>query len=476
MKKTLLLPLLFVISFAEAQSPYFPMAPQGYGVEFLQRLVTEGYPQSYYSPTFGLRWKGTVGGLQQSGGLPAQPPATKAYWCQSIVITSNYSCVLQTLFGYYASLYGAYPQSATNVVVGPSGVTLNTNMLIRAKMKMPSFTLLDFPDASASSTVAYSPNNSIVMTKTSQVAIAPDSLQRCSTVVKCTNASVSSVVNFVVKDPMPRFFRYVSATGTNFTFSYDSTQRMLTATYTGTLTASGTANYSVTGQVMQTLDIAINSFGYQIDSDVNYNGKPLAVCGTSISDGTGITEIEDSYLIQVRNYLKDRDTSVNLRLVNKSIGGTTSSHHEILRKNEGRYDFIEAPKLFIYEQGGINDFSQGVPLDTTLKNIVKMIRHVQSQAPNCQFFLLAPWPTANTTTEAGLVIRRAAFATLMASGLPPDIDASKAHYIAGTGNMFDPVTQSGTYTDDGVHLNEAGNRLGSNKIIDYIIATPLEFK
>lgn len=464
MKNTLLL-LIISIGLNAQNVNYFPVSPKGQALSLDQRLIREGYPYTVYSPSYNVIWTGQVAGSGQSLGGMVAPSSTKGYYITSMSFTSSRPCFLQSIGMYYQSL-GAYPVSAINLFVGPGGTTMPLNMMIRNGMRLPTISLLDFPEANSSSTIAYSPTNGIVMTKSNQVSMP---LQRCSTVVTCTNSTGGSVVNFVVKDKMPPYFRYVTAQGTNFTFSYDSTQRMLTGNYTGTLANAATATYSVTGQVMESLDISVSISGYIVDSDVDYNGQPLVVCGTSISDGTGINSLSESYLQQVKSFMKDVK-DVKLRLVNKSIPGTTSVHHETLRKSENRYDFIEPPRLFIYEQGGINDQSQSVPIDTTLANITRAIRNLEKQAPFCHFFLLAPFPTQNVTNEAGLVTRRAAFASYVA-GLTGR-DATYVHYISTTGNMFNPVTQSGTYTTDGLHLNAAGNALAAKQIINYIIANP----
>lgn len=444
---------------------FFPVSPQGQSLEFEQRLMREGQPQFFFGTQTGFLWTGQVGGSgQAAGGLPLLPP-TKAYYMTSLTITSSQSVLLQTGFGYFSS-FGAYPISFLNFNVGPSGTTIPVNVLIKSGMRMPSLTFLDFPEANAASTVAYSStDNAIIVTKAQQNAAGT---QRCTVQVACNNSSGSPISNFVIKDQLPKYFRYVSATGTNFTFSHDPVTNILTATYAGSLAPASNATYIVTGQVMQTVDLTITSTGYIVDSDVDYSAQPLMVCGTSISDGTGITSINESYLFLVKKYFKD-EGDVRLRIVNKAIGGTTSTQHEFLRTTENRYDFTEKPRLFIYEHG-INDVRQGVSTATTLSNIGKMITQIRRNAPRCHIFVLAPIPNANVTDEASLVTLRAAIASFI-SGLPTD-DLPYVHYISGTGTAWNPVTESATYTTDGTHPNPAGNIKLSEPIINFIIANP----
>ena len=89
----------------------------------------------------------------------------------------------------------------------------------------------------------------------------------------------------------------------------------------------------------------------------------------------------------------------------------------------------------------------------------------------CYIIILAPFPA--NAYESGLATYRTSMSNLVASYSAGDQVYLK--YIAATGSVWNAATQGGTYTTDGVHVNDAGRLLIFNAITNYITTNGLTF-
>jgi hypothetical protein len=172
----------------------------------------------------------------------------------------------------------------------------------------------------------------------------------------------------------------------------------------------------------------------------------------------------------LKNWLKD-NLNIYTRVVNKAITGSNTNSMEDARLYHNWYDFKQEPK-FLFIEHGANDYNSPVPVATSVSNVTKMISYYRKKYPTCYIIILAPFPD-NTGRESGLVTYRNSMQTLVSSYSSSEQVYIK--YIAATGSVWNPTTQSATYTIDGLHPNDAGRLLILNAITNYITTNSLTF-
>jgi lysophospholipase L1-like esterase len=179
--------------------------------------------------------------------------------------------------------------------------------------------------------------------------------------------------------------------------------------------------------------------GWAIADDLNFSADKVYLhLGDSITAaGTGITDKRYGYDWQTLAYWKDRGSSV--RMINKSVSGTTSTFHET-RRAGGAYDF---PQLDVIGYSlGMNDAGQSIPTATYKTNVKNLIAWKQAQHPNAKLIVYGATPAENDTTETALVALRTA-----ASEAVAEASDSKVKYLS-LGGSFDRKVSSNYASSD----------------------------
>ncbi|MGB7237159.1 MAG: SGNH/GDSL hydrolase family protein [Rhodococcus sp. (in: high G+C Gram-positive bacteria)] len=148
-----------------------------------------------------------------------------------------------------------------------------------------------------------------------------------------------------------------------------------------------------------------NLSGTSVYDDFDYAAdKVMLIAGDSILNGTsGITDKTKSMEWMTRNYF--RANGKRVRVINKSISGTTSAVHERMRAHGG-YDFPQVD--YLHYQLGVNDAGQALTTESFTANVAAMIDHKKRLYPKAQMVVWGPTPLQNNTKEAALVAMRSA--------------------------------------------------------------------
>lgn len=378
-----------------------------------------------------------------------------------MTLTANIPCVVQSIGPYltYQSTtvaLGSTAVQSAQYAVGPNGLTIPVNSYWGADIAVMNIALISVPSQDPAIQRALVSNSGGTTLAVAKSATTDNNNSTYSYTLTTSNSSGSTASGTTtVTDPLPPDCDVVSTAGTGWTISVSG--GVLTATRSDSLsTGASFATITVTLRAKTGVQLAVASAGWQCDFDSFSDLPPVVWCGTSISNGTGSTYAA-SFPYLMRNWLRDTK-GINTRVNNKAISGSNSTHHEYLRAFNGRYNLNEAPFMVFWEHG-INDVAQSVATATTQSNLTNWLKYWNTFYPNTWCVVLAPFPNANTTNEAGLATLRTALASTMST-----VGGAKNVYVSGTGNMFNPVTQSATYLSDGTHLNDAGSALAATTI------------
>ena len=331
------------------------------------------------------------------------------------------------------------------------------------------FNINNIPSISPSSTFATVNQLGFMVGKSTHTTVNTN-LCTFSIVVTLTNYSGSSSSGaLIVSDTLPIGCNFISASGTGFTLSQSG--KSYTMTTTDVIANNGTKTYTLTVQNSLPIDLSIQFQGAWINNDTDLSSRPMVWAGTSITNGTGATSFRTNYTYLLKKWLAD-NLNIYTRIVNKAISGSQTNIMEDYRIFQNWYDFKQDPK-FLFIEHGVNDVSQSIPNATSVSNVTKMIAYYRGKYPSCYIIILAAFPVGVSGTEANLVTYRASMQTLVNSYSAQEQNYIK--FIAATGSVWNPVTQSGTYTTDNIHVNDAGRLLIFNAITNYITTNSLTF-
>lgn len=425
-----------------------------------ERITSEGVPFVTGGSSVNF-WSGRKGGGGTVFGAVGVGNAYRGQWIDSITITANVPCVVQTYGPYLVYQSASTPLGSSQVqsaqyTVGPAGLVIPVNSFWGADIAALQMALISVPTqdpAMQRSFVSNSGGTNLSVTKSATTDNLNSTYFYTLTASNSSGSTASGTTT--ITDTIPPDCDVVSTSGTGWTASV--TGGVMTATST-TSQATGTsfAALTVTLRARTAVQLSYSTHGWQTDFDVFSDLAPIVWCGTSITAGTG-SSYSASYPYLMRNWFRDTK-GVLTRVVNKAISGSTSTHHEYLRAFNGRYTLNDAPFMVFWEHG-INDISQNVTTATTQANLTKWLAYWNTFYPNTWCVVLSPWPTSNVTNEANLATLRTALASTMST-----VGGAKNIWIPGTGTMFNPATQAATYIPDGIHLNDAGCALAATTI------------
>lgn len=434
--------------------------PTGSVMSIKERVLQQGIPflNGGSSITF---WSGRKGGGGTVFGAVGIGSTFRAQWIDSVTITANIPCLIQTIGPYLtyqsaSSALGSTSVTSAQYVVGPAALTIPLNCYWGADTALMNMALISVPTqdpATQRALVSNSGGTALTVTKS---ATTDNNNSTFSYTLTASNASGSTASSTTtVTDVIPPDCDVTATAGTGWTISVSG--GVLTATST-TSQATGTSfpAITVTLRAKTAVQLAYSNHGWQCDFDAFSDLPPIVWCGTSISAGTG-TAYYTSFPYLIRNWFRDTKNT-NTRIINKAISGSNSTHHEYLRSFNGRYNLNETPFAVFWEHG-INDVAQGVSTATTQANLTAWLKYWNTFYPNTWCIVLSPFPTGNSTNEAALATLRTALASTVST-----VGGSKNIWVSGTGSMFNPATQINTYTSDGIHLNDAGCAIAATTI------------
>lgn len=440
----------------------FPVINNGYS-SYEELLAVEGLYIPNGAQLNGFIWTGqSVGGGQEVGEARATWGVDNGYYYKSIIVGCNKPVLMQILSSYPTNI-GQF-----NSMFFVDGVaTIPMDILRKIDNNGVRFLILDVPDANPRSINATANQNGVVVTK-SQTTVVNSNLKTYSVVVTVSNFSGASTSgSLVISDFMPSGCKLVSASGTGWT--YAASGETYTMTTSDVIPNNGTKTYTLTVQGTLVLNFGVSGHGYAISNDTDYSERPMVWAGTSITNGVGITAYRNNYTYLLKNWLRD-NLNVFTRVSNKAISGSTTVTMDDYRNFNNFYDYKQTPK-FLFIEHGVNDVSTSVPTATSMANMAAMIKYYRTKYPTCYIIVLSPFPCQ--PFETGLATYRAALASLMAGYSPSEQVYIK--YIAATGTAWNPATEGGTYTTDGIHVNAAGRLLIFNAITNYITTNSLTF-
>ena len=444
----------------------FPVINNGYN-SYDEYLAQEGVYYPNGGNVISKIWTGqsTSGGDQTLPFANATWGVDNCYYYKSITIGCNVPILIQFLSYYTTSSIGV----SSGQLLVKNSATIPMEVLRKIDNVGVTLSIIDVPQANPNSIYATVNQSGFIVTK-STTTVVNSNLKTYSVVVTLTNYSGSSSSGpLVISDSMPIGCNFVSASGTGFTLV--QTGNSYTMTTTNTIANNGTLTYTLTVQGTLILDFGVVGNGYAISNDTDYSQRPMVWAGTSITNGTGISNYRNNYTFLLKNWLRD-NLNVNTRVVNKAISSSQTNIMEDYRQFNNWYDFKQDPK-FLFIEHGVNDVSQSIATATSVSNVTKMISYYRNKYPTCYIIILAAFPCGVTATEAGLVTYRAAMQTLVSSYSSSEQNYIK--YIAATGSVWNAATQSGTYTTDNIHVNAAGRLLIFNAITNYITTNGLTF-
>lgn len=445
----------------------FPVINNGYN-DFEEYLNTEGilYPVGQVN-TKGFVWNGNqITGGDSIGSTKGNLNIDNALYIKSIVVTSDAPCTVQI-----AQTFSTFNTPVTNMftqylVNGATTIPVNSLQKID---QFGNISVVDVPQSNPSSIYATVNQSNFIVTKSNTTPVN-NNLKTYSIVVTITNYSgASSSGSLVISDKLPIGCNFVSASGTGFTLV--QTGNTYTMTTSDVIANNGTKTYTLTVQNILPIRVGCVINGISISNDTDFASRPIVWAGTSITNGTGCSNFRNNYTYLLKNWLKD-NLFIQTRIINKAIGGSQTNAMNDFRLFNNWYDFKQEPK-FLFIEHGVNDVGQGILNATSVSNVTKIIDYYRKKYPTCYIIILAPFPVGVTGTEAGLVTYRNSMQTLVNSYSAEEKIYIK--YIASTGTAWNPITESGTYTTDNIHVNDAGRLLILNAITNYITTNGLTF-
>lgn len=430
-----------------------------------ERIESEGIPYTFTVRQIGMTALSTVVGDIISNSL------MKAFYIKEMSLYSSHNATF-TLTGGKRKTIGVAEFESVDVNRGQTKL-ISEGFFMRPNMDNWSLTYglavdtdprLTQPQVT-NSNANTNPNN-LPVTKAGPTAVANSiRFTYTLTLTNSTGGSISGTTTIV--ETIPSGTRYISATGTGWTIS--ESNGVLTCTTTDAIANNGTKVITVTLESKLRVTASLVAQGLLVDHDIDLDAPGIVWCGTSITAESSPTSYQTAYTYLIRNWLRDT-RNVNTRVINRAVSGSSSVFHERARAFDGLYNFRDKVKAAIWEHG-INDVAQAVSTATTIANLRAYIAHFRkTQGSSFPIFVFAAYPNGNSGNEASLVTLRAAIKADLIS-----LNDPRVYYIESMGTLFNPATQSGTYTADGTHLNDAGNALVVTAFQNYITTNNIQF-
>jgi lysophospholipase L1-like esterase len=164
----------------------------------------------------------------------------------------------------------------------------------------------------------------------------------------------------------------------------------------------------------------------------------------------GITQKSASMEWKTRGYFQAK--GVRLRVINKSVSGSTTSDHE-LRRAAGVYDFPHVD--YLHYQLGTNDAGAGTSSPVAQSNLAATIAWKQQRYPNATLVVYGSTPRENSTFETNLIAIRTAQAAAVTAAADPKVLYTS---LASAFDRTNSANFAGSDTaGDRVHPSDAGH-------------------
>lgn len=206
--------------------------------------------------------------------------------------------------------------------------------------------------------------------------------------------------------------------------------------------------------------IFATAYGYAIYDDFNFAADKVGlVIGDSILNSTaGVTSKSQSMEWLTRGHFQVAGT--NLRLINKSISGSTTADHET-RRALGVFDFPQVD--YIHYMLGTNDAGNGVASAVTQANAAAMIAWKRQRYPNATMVVYGPTPRSDTFETNLIAARTALQAAVTAANDPKVLYCSLAA-------AFDRTNTGNYAASDAIHPNATGHAAAYAVIDSFLTA------
>lgn len=205
--------------------------------------------------------------------------------------------------------------------------------------------------------------------------------------------------------------------------------------------------------------------GFQVYDDLDFSAdKIMLVVGDSILNGTaGITQKSKSMEWLTRGYFQAQGSRV--RVVNKSISGSTSSDHEA-RRTAGVYDMPQVD--YLHYQLGTNDAGV-ISAATAQANLAAMIAWKRQRYPKAKMIVWGSTPREDNTTETALAAIRTAQQAAVTAAADPTV------LFCSLGSAFDRTQGVTVYSAQDtagqrVHPNDTGHAGAYSVISGFLTA------
>jgi acyl-CoA thioesterase-1 len=178
--------------------------------------------------------------------------------------------------------------------------------------------------------------------------------------------------------------------------------------------------------------------------------RPLATITNFPSSGTDIVAYGDSLIVGTgatsgNNFIDLLSRRIGQPIINLGVSGNTTA--DGLARLHTLDDLH--PKVVILLLGG-NDFLQQVPVETTFKNLSRIISYIQS--------------------KGAIVLLLGVQGSLLRDRLAPEFEALKdTYHTAYVSNVLDGLIGHSDYMADSIHPNDAGNKIIAERIYPVLI-------
>ena len=131
---------------------------------------------------------------------------------------------------------------------------------------------------------------------------------------------------------------------------------------------------------------AVDPNNHMIRATYNFNGKTAIFCGDSITEG-----MTDSYTQSQNPYPKLFSNIVHLNHTNVALAGAciTKNINQVTSISEQVEDIVTPPD-YLFIAGGINDWQEGVLLDTFKQAVGDLCRYINYNMPNTTVIWILP--------------------------------------------------------------------------------------
>lgn len=193
-------------------------------------------------------------------------------------------------------------------------------------------------------------------------------------------------------------------------------------------------------------------------------GRLTIVClGSSSTQGVGASSPGRTYPAQLAALLADRMPDRGLQIVNKGISG------EIVADNLRRLgrDALDLRPSLVIWQVGTNDALRGVPAEDLRAQLADGIRRIREAGSLVA--LMDPQPLAAPEKERAVAAASAVIGEVArATGTP----LFARHRLVADMLASGGFTRAALYSDDGLHMSDAGYRCLAQDLADLLAPAP----